>query len=204
MLGLLAITIFHGLTMLGPWGEAVDWVSDLLRDGEPYLLTFTIMMLFGFALPVALYMLCVWAIRITAPKAVSFKRLFSRLAFASLPLAFAYHLAHNLDHFIREKPELFKVLTNPFGEGMRPLTNMERHLLMMESPISDFWIFLGQSLLMAFGYWVAIKIVRYRSRGGLRNGGDLSGFQLLPAYLFVVLITGFNLWLLGQTMVMRL
>jgi len=88
--------------------------------------------------------------------------------------------------------------------GMRPLTESERHILMMESPISDWWIFLGQSLLMVFGYWVAIKIVRYRTRGGLKGGGDLTGLQLLPAYFFVVAVTGFNIWLLGQNMVMRL
>jgi len=93
---------------------------------------------------------------------------------------------------------------NPLGEGMRPLTSMERNILMMESAVPNWWIFLGQSLLMVFGYWVAIKIVRYRSRGGLKGGGDLSGLQLLPAYLFVILITGFNLWMLGQTMSMRM
>jgi len=204
MLGLLAITIFHGLTMLGPWGNAVDWVAGLLHDSDPYLFTFTIMMLFGFALPVGLYALCIAAIRITAPGAISFKKLFSNLAFASLPLAFAYHLAHNLDHFIRERPEFFNVFMNPLGEGMRPLTSMERNILMMESAVPDWWIFLGQSVLMVFGYWVAIKIVRYRSRGGLKGGGDLSGLQLLPAYLFVILITSFNLWMLGQTMSMRM
>jgi polyferredoxin/mono/diheme cytochrome c family protein len=204
MLGLLAITIFHGLTMLGPWGEAVTWMSGILHDRDPYLLTFTIMMLLGFALPVAIYALCIWAVRFTAPGAISFKQLFSRLAFASLPLAFAYHLAHNLDHFIREKPDFWAVLMNPLGEGMRPLTNMERHILMMETPIADHWIFLGQSLLMMFGFWVAMKIIRFRSRDAVRGGGDLSGYRLLPAYLFAVVITVFNLWLLGQSMVMRL
>jgi len=204
MLGLLAITIFHGLTMLPPWGQSVAWLSGVLGEGDPLLLTFTILMLVGFALPVALYALCIYGIRLTAPKAVSFKQLFSKLAFASLPLAFAYHLAHNLDHFVREIPDFFKVLMNPFGVGMRPLTWMERHILMMETPVPDWWIFLGQSLLMVFGYWVAIKIVRYRARGGLRGGGDLTGVQLLPAHFFVVAITVFNLWLLGQSMVMRL
>jgi len=204
MLGLLAITIFHGLTMLPPWSNAVTWLSGVLGEGDPLLLTFTILMVAGCALPVALYVLCIYAIRFTASMAVSFKQLFTRLAFISLPLAFAYHLAHNLDHFIREIPNLFKVMLNPFGVGMRPLTGSERHILMMESPISDWWIFLGQSLLMAFGYWVAIKIVRYRTRGGLQGGRDLTGVQLLPAFLFVVAVTVFNIWLLGQNMVMRL
>jgi len=51
---------------------------------------------------------------------------------------------------------------------------------------------------------VAIKIVRYRTRGGLKGGGDLTGVQLLPAFFFVVAVTAFNIWLLGQNMVMRL
>jgi len=204
MLGLLAITIFHGLTMLPPWGQAVTWLSGVLGEGDPMLLTFTLLMVVGFALPVGLYLLCIYGIRFTAPKAISFKQLFTRLAFASLPLAFAYHLAHNLDHFVREIPDLAKVLMNPLGVGMRPLTGMERHILMMEAPIADWWIFLGQSLLMVFGYWVAIKIVRYRARGAMQGGGDLTGVQLLPAFFFVVAVTVFNLWLLGQNMVMRL
>ena len=204
MLGLLAITIFHGLTMLAPWGDAVTWLSGLLGEGDPMLVTFSILMIVGFSLPVALYSLCIFGMRMTAPRAVPFKQLFSRLAFTSLPLAFAYHLAHNLDHFVREIPDFFKVLMNPLGIGMRPLSGMERHILMQEAPVSDFWIFLGQTLLMVFGFWVAIKIVRYRARGGLLGGGDLTGVQLLPAYIFVVAITVFNLWLLGQSMVMRL
>jgi len=57
---------------------------------------------------------------------------------------------------------------------------------------------------MVFGYWVAIKIVRYRARGAMQGGGDLTGVQLLPAFFFVVAVTVFNLWLLGQNMVMRL
>lgn len=204
MLGLLAITIFHGLTMSSPWGSAVSWLSGVLGEGDPLLFTFSILMLVGFALPVGLYALCIYGMRFTARKALSFKHLFTRLAFVSLPLAFAYHLAHNLDHFVRETPNFIKVVMNPFGLGMRPLTGMERHMLMMESPISDWWIFVGQALLMVFGYWVAVKIVRFRARGGLQGGGDLSGLQLLPTYLFVVAITAFNLWLLGQSMVMRL
>jgi len=82
---------------------------------------------------------------------------------------------HNLDHFVRERPEFFSVFMNPLGEGMRLLTSMERNILMAESAVPDWWVFLGQSLLMVFGYWVAIKIVRYRSRGSLKGGGDLNG-----------------------------
>ncbi|MBF0135638.1 MAG: 4Fe-4S binding protein, partial [Magnetococcales bacterium] len=204
MLGLLAITIFHGLTMMSFWGGWVDAVKGLLGESDPPYITFTILMLLSFSLPALAFALAIWGVRILAPNAAPYRQLFSQLAFSSLPLSFAYHLAHNLDHFSREAPDLWRVLKNPLGSGTIPFTAAERHAMMQNPLIADSLLFSTQMLLMAFGFWLGVEIVRHRARGALRDGGNLEGWKLLPVYLFVAGITLFNLWLMGQDMVMRM
>ncbi|HIJ82922.1 MAG: hypothetical protein HW380_1811 [Magnetococcales bacterium] len=204
MLGLLAITLFHGITMLSSWGGWITAIKGVIGESDPPYITFTLLLLLTFLLVAGVYSLAVVAIRFFAKDAQSFRHLFSQLAFVSLPLAFVYHLAHNMDHLAREWPGFFRVLFNPFGDGTRNFSSMERHTLMMAPAIPEWMIFSFQQLLMAFGFWVAVQIVRYRTKGGLKGGGDLTGWQLTPMYLYAVLITAFALWLLGQDMVMRL
>lgn len=204
MIGLLAITVFHGITMLSSWGGWITSIKGVIGESDPPYLTFTLLLALTFAVVAVVYSLAVVALRFITPEAQTFKNLFSQMAFVNLPLAFVYHLAHNLDHFLREKPDFFRVLLNPFGEGTRSLSSMERHMLMMEPAIPDWMIFSLQSLLMAFGFWIAVQIVRHRTKGGLKGGGELAGWRLLPMYLYAVVVMAFNFWLLGQDMVMRL
>ncbi|MBF0436989.1 MAG: c-type cytochrome [Magnetococcales bacterium] len=204
MIGLLAITVFHGITMLSSWSGWITTIKTLLGESDPPYVTFTLLLLLTLAVVAAVYSAAIVALRLITPTAQIFRNLFSQMAFVNLPLAFVYHLAHNLDHFLREKPDFFKALLNPLGVGTRSLSSMERHMMMMEPAIPEWMIFSIQTLLMAFGFWLAIQIVRYRTKGGLKGGGDLAGWRLLPVYLYAVLVTGFTYWLLGQDMVMRL
>jgi hypothetical protein len=91
-------------------------------------------MIGGFALPVAIYAAAIGAARLAAPRGVSYKSLFALFYFTALPLAFAYHLAHNMDHLMRETPDLLSLILNPVGIGAEPLSMAECHMQMMAPP----------------------------------------------------------------------
>jgi polyferredoxin len=203
MLGLLGITSFHGLTMMPFWGEWVAAIGGVIGEsGKPFI-SFTLAMIGGFALPVLIYAAAVGGVRLAAPRRVSYKSLFAVFSFAALPLAFAYHLAHNMDHLMRETGDLLASLLNPLGIGAEPLSMAERHAQMMAPLFPDGVMFTVQCALMVLGFWLAAQIARHRGRALSVNGVDLTGWRLLPLLAFIGAITAVNLWLMAHDMEMR-
>ncbi len=206
MIGLLALTGFHGLSMMPFWETWMSNVARVLNDSGQLLLSFTVGMFGSMAAVVAVYALFVLFTRWLVGRETPFRRQFATLAFVSLPLAFAYHMAHNLNHLVREGVGVGKVFENPLGTGMAPLSMMEKHARHFEMLISQDALFAIQAGLMVFGFWIAVQIVRHRGRKlllaeGVRVGG---GWRLMPMLGFVVLMTAFHLWLLSQPMIMRM
>lgn len=203
MLALLGITSFHGVTMIPQWG---DWVIATARGiGETgqLLVSFTLGMLGGFALPVIIYAAAIGLVYLTAPQATQYKKLFTGFSFTALPLAFTYHLAHNMDHLLREGGGVLPLLTNPLGTGLEPLTGLQRHEQMMNLLFPEEVMFTLQAGFMVLGFWLAVQIARYQGRRLLPNGHVLAGLRLLPVLLFFAAITAQNLWLMAQDMEMR-
>jgi hypothetical protein len=204
MIALLALTSFHGLTMLPFWEV---WMSQLARyigDSGQLLWSFSIGLTISMLVPVLLYMLLVHITHRLTGASLSFRQLFSSLAFIALPLAFAYHLAHNLNHLVRESGGIGALLRNPLGEGTLPMSTAEKHLRHMDLLISQDLLFALQAGLMVFGFWIALKVLRHRGRKLFAQHQQLTGWQILPMLLFITIVTGFNLWLLMQPMVMRM
>ncbi|MDO8533330.1 MAG: hypothetical protein Q7S17_01120 [Xanthobacteraceae bacterium] len=106
-------------------------------------------------------------------RGVSYKSLFAVFSFTALPLAFAYHLSHNMDHLMRETGDLLSLFLNPLGIGAEPLSMAERHEQMMAPLLPDEVMFTIQCALMVLGFWLAVQIARHR--GPSVNGADLSG-----------------------------
>jgi uncharacterized membrane protein YsdA (DUF1294 family) len=150
-----------------------------------------------------LYLLVVHVTRLLAGRAVPFKRLFSGLAFAVLPLAFAYHLAHNLNHVVRESAGLSGVLANPLGVGAVPLTLMERHARHLALLIPENMLFALEAGLLIFGFWIAVQVLRHRGRDLFVTGHVLSGRRLLPMLLFIIGFMTLNIWLMLEPMAVR-
>ncbi len=76
----------------------------------------------------------------------------------------------------------------------------EKHQRHFDMLISQDLLFAIQGLLMMFGFWIAIKVLRYRGQRLLPS----SGWRMLPVLLFIILVNAFHLWLLMQPMVMRM
>ena len=204
MLGLLGLTTFHGITMVWFWQDWVKVVANAIHETGQPLISFTILLWFFFFVPAAIYAVTIKITQWVSKTTVNYRQIFSRMAFIGLPLAFAYHLAHNLEHLIKETAGLTMVFKNPLGTDVVPLTAMERTMLMSDVIVPNWGIYLGQMGLIAWGFWLAIQIIRHRGRSALEAKTDLGGMQLLPLIVFAAGVTSFNLWLMAQDMLMRM
>ena len=109
-------------------------------------------------------------------------------------------MAHNLNHMIREGAGLSDVFSNPLGVDSLPLSMMEKHARHMAMWFSQDILSGLQVVLMIFGLWVAVQVIRYRSV----SLNLTSRFKLMPVLFYALLITGFHLWMLAQPMTMRM
>jgi polyferredoxin len=203
MLTLLAITSFHGMTMLPRWQITITNVAQLLNDSGQLLASFSIGLAAFILLPIAIYALAINLSRILInnnDRPHQYRKLFSGFAFVSLPLAFSYHLAHNLNHLLRESSNWWQLLSNPLGIDTLPLSMLEKHQRHMSMLIPEQLMFALQTLLLIGGFLLAVQVIRHR---GYRLFGA-QGYQLLPMLLFAISITGLNLWLIIQPMTMRM
>jgi hypothetical protein len=206
MVTLLALTGFHGLTMMEFWE---DWIRQLARplgDSGQLLWSFSLGMIVAMIIPIALYLAAIWLTRFLTHSQVSFAKLFTSFAFVALPLAFAYHLAHNLAHLLREGIGAGSVFANPLGLGELPLSLAQRHQRMGEMALAPTTLAAIQALLMALGFLVAILVIRHRGTAIFASKDPqqgISSWQTVPVFGFAVLMTGFHLWLLMQPMIMR-
>ncbi len=203
ILGLVALTSFHGITMLPFWERWMSGLARFLGDSGQLLWSFTIGMAVSLLIPVAVFALAVFVTRWLSRLDMEFKRVFAVLAIAGLPLAFAYHIAHNINHLVRESNGIGSVLLNPLGIGTQPLTEAEMHMRHLQPLIHQDILFALQAGLLVFGFWMALRILRQRMLR-LLGQDTFSNIHLLPMLGFISSVTLFNLWLLMQPMIMRM
>ena len=201
MLMLLALTSFHGVTMLEGWQLAISQFARYVGDSGQLLVSFSAGLVLCWLLPICLYFGLTWLCsRLADSAAHSVEKMFAGFAFASIPLAFSYHIAHNLNHLLREGSDWPALFANPMGEGTLPLSMAEKHARYMNMAISEESLFTLQALLLIGGFYLAVQVLRHRG-AQLFN---LRPLQLAPMLVFAISVTGFNLWLLMQNMTMRM
>lgn len=199
ILGLLAFTSFHGLTMLPDWMQLVSSLAREIGDSGQLLVTFTILLVCYLFSVYMVYSIFVLLFKLVAPR-FGFSQIYSGFAFSALPLALAYHVAHNLNHLFKEAGSLKEVLTNPMGTDIMPLSMAEQHQRTMDVMLSVDLIPAIQVSLLVVGFWLSLQVIKYRGEKIFKA----SRFQQIPLVLFSVLISLFNLFLLSQPMTMRM
>ncbi len=209
MLGLLALTGFHGLTMMSFWEDWMRHLASIIGDSGQLIWSFSLGLTAILLLMALFYTLTIKAITYLTKTPLDFKRSFSNFAFVALPLAFTYHMAHNLNHLIRESDGVWAVVLNPLGTNTLPLSMAEKHQRHMDMWMSQETLFTLQALLMVIGFIIAIQIIRHRAKAlcyeqQSNNQHSFLGLRLLPLLSFIIVITGFHLWMLMQPMVMRM
>ncbi len=200
MISLLALTEFHGYTMLPSFNQQLSKLALFIGDSGQLLWSFSVLLLLSLILPAIAYVLFVGMVRWFSKSKPEYKKLISGFAFITLPLAFSYHIAHNISHLSREAGGLGSLLTNPFGFGTQPLSMMEKHMRYTDTLLSEGVLYTLQAGLMLFGFWISLKVIHYRGQALLPK----SGISLTPMVLYALLVTGFHLWLLNQPMTMRM
>ncbi|TBR19959.1 YHS domain-containing protein [bacterium] len=191
---LLAMTGFHGLTMTPSWP---GWVAGLEASwGIGYWAAFSVLMTLMLGLPAALYAGLVKAAQAQS-QGRPYGELFVRYAYALLPIALFYHLAHNAEHFLMEGPKLLRLVSDPLGWGWdlfgtaawRPVP-----LITLEG------LWGVQLLLVVVGHvyslWVTDRAARRLAPAGAFKAQ-------LPMLAAMVAFSVFSLWLLRQPMSMR-
>ncbi|NOX08175.1 MAG: 4Fe-4S binding protein [Gammaproteobacteria bacterium] len=194
MLILLALTSFHGITMMEFWETWMQQFAQIIGDSGQLLVSFSTGLMVSIIIPVSIYALFIVITRWISGSDVGFKPFFMGLVFVTLPLAFAYHIAHNLNHMLRETAGAGQLLMETLGMGSGSLVSHGR------LPIPEEALFAMQGLLMMFGFWVAVKVLRYRIKSFVSE----AGFRLTPILVFIISVNGFHLWLLMQPMIMRM
>ena len=203
MLGLLALTGFHGVVMTGLWDDWQRGFGLAIGDSGQMLWSFT----FGFfailALPIALFAVAVLLTWHQNNKRQTFAKTFSHFAFAALPLAFAYHIAHNLNHLLLEGRGLGKIFTNPLGVDTLPLSQLEKQIRGADLLLPLDVLNALQTVIMVLGFLLAVRIIVRRSEvlDVSQHKNDI--WQALPMLLFATIISAYHLWLLMQPMIMR-
>jgi len=204
MLILLTLTSFHGITMMEFWEDSLRNFAQIIGDSGQLLVSFSAGLVLSMLIPVGVYALVIEITRrwsnSGAEKKLGFKKIFTSLVFVTLPLAFSYHLAHNLNHMIRESVGASQLFLNPLGNNVTYSGVADELLIKNSMLLSENTIFMLQALLMMFGFWIAIKVLQKRSEQ-LNISRVL---HLLPVLLFILAINSFHIWMLMQPMVMRL
>ncbi|MDQ6950244.1 MAG: 4Fe-4S binding protein [Mariprofundales bacterium] len=196
MLVLLALAALHGMTMLPIWETWVRQLGGWLGGGSQLLWGFSAGLFFTVLFTVIIYAGLVAFTAALNRGGVGFGRLFVGMAFITLPLAFTYHIAHNLSHLFREN-NIHQWLLHPFGlEHGNPLA--VRHMAMVSADTNTV-LFALQAGLIVVGFWLSMMILRYR---GEKLRID-RGWRLAPLCLFALLVTSLHVWLLSQPMMMR-
>ncbi|MBI5594614.1 MAG: YHS domain-containing protein [Elusimicrobia bacterium] len=191
---LLAMTGFHGLTMTPSWPR---WVAGLQESwGVGYWTSFSLLMTLMLGLPAALYAVLVKAALARTPGA-SYGGVFVRYAYALLPIALFYHLAHNAEHFLMEGPKLLRLASDPFGWGW----NLFGTAAWRPVPLITLEGLWGVQLaLVVLGHVYSLWVTERAARRASPAGGFL---PQLPMVTAMVAFSVFSLWLLRQPMQMR-
>lgn len=200
MLCLLALTGFHGLTMMPFFADWMSMLAALTGDSGRLLRSFSIMLILCLSIPVLIYALSIGITAKLVRADIGFRKLFTGLAFTALPLAFAYHLAHNLSHLVRETDDLGGLIANPLGIGTQPLSMMEKHIRHTSLLMSQDLLFALQAGLVVFGFWISLRVIQQRGNSLVNR----AGWRLFPMILFVSAVSVYHLWLLMQPMIMRM
>ena len=205
---LLALTLFHGLSMTSLWQtfepgrwSLLKWMGRVF--GTPQSVSFTLAMGLAVALPVAVYAAsCHLAARWAEAGAlrVDGRRLFTAFAYSLLPVALFYHLAHNLMHLLAEGGEVVPLLGDPMGRGADWLSLREVHVGALAS---DETLWIGQVLLVVAGHVFGI-LAAHRVAHRLYPDRRAATRSLVPLTALMVLLSVAGLSLMHMDMNMRM
>ena len=200
---MLSLTGFHGLTMTPIWQQFITIIRDNLAMGRvaAFSLAMTALML----VPIAIYAVLVAISKslTTEPnnksEPLTYRDYFVRYAYALLPIALFYHIAHNLEHLLMEGPKVLAMISDPFGWNWNlfgtaawtipPMISLDRLWI-----VQVFLVLLGH----VYSLWIA-----HKTSARLFGSSRAAFRSQLPMLVGMICFSVFSLWLLKQPMEMR-
>ncbi|MDH5493115.1 MAG: hypothetical protein OEY14_14265, partial [Myxococcales bacterium] len=201
---LLALTLFHGLSMTPAW-ESFDpggmsilkWLGT--RFGLGHGPSFSIAMLVAVAIPIGVYWLSCTLAAAWAKEGIGPKRVFVTYAFSLLPVALFYHLAHNLMHVLGEGGAVVPMLSDPLGTGADYLGTRGVHLGHL---IDEQTMWALQVGLILIGHVFGV-IFAHRFAHRLYEDRKAAIRSLIPMTVMMIAISVAGLYLMHMDMNMR-
>ena len=195
---LLSLTSFHGFTMTPVWVH----LNQLLRAETSLgpMPVFTVLMAAMLVLPILLFWVgAAAAQRLAMSPGVATADVFKAFAYALVPVALFYHLAHNSMHFFMEAQNLIPLLSDPFGYGWDLFGKAK---LVYQPWLSLRTIWFLQIGFIVVGHIYGVLVADHVARKLFASSERY--FQgLLPLILTMILYSGFSVWLIAQPMEMR-
>ena len=130
---------------------------------------------------------------------LSYHDYFVRYAYALLPIALFYHLAHNMEHLLMEGPKVVTLASDPFGWGWNLFGTLGWAVPPLVS-LDVLWIL--QILLVLVGHVYSLWVAQ---RTSINIFGDRKAAfkSQIPMLIGMIAFSIFSLWLLKQPMEMR-
>jgi len=195
---LLTLTGFHGLTMTGLWRELLLVIQQFFGMGEIW--AFTLGMSAFMIVPVVVYAGLVGVSWFGGGlHSVSYRDYFIRYAYALLPIALFYHLAHNSEHLLMEGQKIVALMSDPFGWSWN-LFGTAHWTLPPLVDLSTLWAI--QVLLVVVGHVYSLWLARQTAQSFFPHSKAALRSQL-PMLVAMILFSTVSLWLLKQPMEMR-
>ncbi|MFQ5500932.1 MAG: YHS domain-containing protein [Phycisphaerae bacterium] len=199
---MLSITGFHGLTMTPVWNQFIGAIRASADVGR--MLGFSLGMAVLMLTPIAIYAGLVAVSKWvgdghSCSEPLRYRDYFIRYAYALLPIALFYHIAHNLEHLLMEGPKVLAMVSDPFGWNWNLFGTAGWTIPPMIS-LGTLWLI--QVLLVLIGHVYSLWVAQKTS---LRLFGTARGAfrSQLPMLVGMICFSVFSLWLLKQPMEMR-
>ncbi|MFQ5665967.1 MAG: 4Fe-4S binding protein [Candidatus Binatia bacterium] len=196
---MLSLAGFHGLTMTGAWDVVTRWLQAAFGLGAPA--AFSLGMAGIMIGPIVLYAALVALSRMSARVPTSgYRDHFIRYAYALLPIALFYHLAHNSEHLLVEGQRLVALVSDPFGYEWN-LFGTARWTLHPVVSVQTLWGI--QILLVLVGHVYSLCVAR-RAASALFSDTRAAFRSQVPMLAAMIMFSIMSLWLLKQPMAMRM
>jgi YHS domain-containing protein len=193
---LLSMTGFHGLTMIPSWPRWLTAIGAALRLSPA--VAFTVVTVGIIVAPILFFWL-VSGISAALAKTHDARTMFLHYAYALLPIALFYHLAHTAEHFLMEGPRILAIASDPFGFGW-DVFGTARTVFAPLVTLQGLWLL--QVLFVVVGHLYGLWISEQTTRRLVPD--RRLGFAVQLPMLAAMVVSSFtSLWLLSQPMEMR-
>jgi len=196
MLILLALTLFHGISMTPNWGIYLDALKMKFHLTE--LQAFSLSMLsFEIITMIVFFVVGTGSFALNIKDDRDFKSTMTIYACIAIIIAIAYHLAHSSSHFFMEGIKILPTLSDPFGFGwdLFGTANIAEVPILNQDTIWNL-----QAAFVMLGHFFAVltsfKLFRHKKENRIN-------VALIISIVLISALSMFEFWLLSLPMAMR-